>query len=182
MHKNKDDRYKIIGVFSYQGHVGVTHFALVLASYFSSKKGKKVWYIEVGKQYTIQSLSKDLQGRYIGEKGEFIVDRITFFPNVTIDRVLNLLQSSPDIVIMDFGRITKETEELLKKCQARWLICDFSLWKQEWISNILMRRSRQQQKPWSRCWCFFGKKHVKRYSLKIFSSWVFVDFTVDYII
>lgn len=157
MHKKKDDMQYPIGICSYQKGVGVTHLALSLATYFSSKQGKKVWYLEVGNQFTIENLREPIKGRYLGKDGQFQAEHITFFPNLQEEKVLGLMASAPGIIIIDFGQLSEGKEELLKLCPQRWLVCDIALWKQEQLVKTLNWK-KNEEKLWNRCVCFFGKK------------------------
>ena len=166
MHKKDEDNFSI-GLFSYQGSTGVTHMALALAAYFSSKKGRRVWFIEVGNQHTIETLAGQIKVRRIGEEGEFLADRVTFFPNVTIERAMELLHLARGIVIVDIGVWDKEKGPLLGMCSRRWLLGDFSLWKQEAIVQMLLWKIGTKKRHWDKCMCFFGKKHTRKISSKI---------------
>ena len=166
MHKNEDDKKSPIGVFSYQGHAGVTHLALMMASYFSSKKGRTVWYLELENQYCIEGICSALNGRYIGKRGEFVVDRITFFPNLTIQKATAILNRAPGIVLIDFGVMTPEKENLLKSCQKRFLMSDLSLWKQEKYLEIFFEKMKRDGKVWDKNICFFGKRYAGKVAWK----------------
>lgn len=161
MHKKEDDGTKTIALFSYQGHTGVTHFALLLASYFSSKRGKNVWYFEVGNQYAIESILDVVKGRYIGTDGEFKVDKVTFFPNMSAERARRLANKMPGVIIMDFGKLTAEKEELVQLCDERILMIDGMLWKQDGLVRVLTQKKNKNEKLWTRCFCFFGRGYQK---------------------
>lgn len=167
MHKKTDDNIGPVGIFSYQGNAGVTHLALMTASYFSSKKGRNVWYLELGNQYTIERMVTTVNGRYMGKNGEFIADRIRFFPNVSVEKALELLKKAPEVVIIDFGKMTPDKIRVLILCEKRILVSNLSLWKQEEFLDIVTEKIKGPGKLWTRHVCFFGKGNIRLVSKRI---------------
>lgn len=162
MHKEARAINLRIGFFGYQPKVGVTNLALTFSTLLSSRQGKKVWYLEIGPQHTVEKLVSFINGTYIGEHGEFQSDGITFFPNLSVKRTIDLLKCAPEVVMIDFGKISPEKEKVLAMCEQRILVCDFSLWNQETIIQRLFRQKEDKNKNWNQCVCYFGKRHIKK--------------------
>lgn len=161
MHREYVTEKLWVGLFSYQPGVGVTNLATTFSSLLSSRQGKKVWYLEIGGQHTIEKLMNKLKGHYVGDRGEFMVDRITFFPNLSVEKAMGLLKDAPGAVVMDFGVMEYEKEKLAALCTKRILVCDFSLWNQDTIVRTMLWKKEDKKKIWSKCACYLGKGQIK---------------------
>ena len=102
---------------------GTTHFALTLANYICSKMGMRVAYVELNGSGHISSLKKHRDVKNFSFQG------ITFFPNVTITSLAEILCSDYPYFILDMGIISTYTVQEFLRCDKPFLICSPCAWR-----------------------------------------------------
>ena len=116
---------KTIGICALEHGSGTTCISLALSHFLCNKMRKKTAYIELNTSNQISSLSGKRQ------KTTFLFMGITFFPNVTLARLPEILQKRFDYFVLDMGILNTNTAYEFSRCQKQFLVGSMSLWKQE---------------------------------------------------
>lgn len=103
--------------------LGTTHIALTLANYICSKLGMKTAYIELNSTNQIHTLS------HTQEKPSFCYKGITFYPNVTVTSLPEILHEDCRYFILDMGVLTTHTIPEFLRCDKSFLVCSPRKWR-----------------------------------------------------
>lgn len=133
-----------IGVMGAKSGCGVTHVALLLANFLSSAQHYSVNYVEVCKRSQIYNFVSDT-ACYKGEDVCYRYKGVDYFPNATFSLARRLLLDKTSITIIDIGIHSKETYDLIDKCERilvvgsvmPWCVESFQTLVQSIISNYV---------------------------------------------
>ena len=150
--------------------------ALMMASYFSSRRGRMVWYLEVGNQYCIERICTALNGRFIGKNGEFVIEAVKSYRHSTFEPHDKVANCAPENAINGYSRIVsaEEYEWVSDPAQAlpQWLALDFA--EPTAINSVSLAFNTDLTNPGT-CWHPESKAEgvpvcVKDYAVEVFAD------------
>ncbi|MFU0825965.1 MAG: SAM-dependent methyltransferase [Lachnoclostridium sp.] len=129
----------VIGLLGTNCGAGVTHFGLMMAHYFSEYQGQKTAFIECGYHNELEYLQRALfQTEENSYNGDFFrLGRITFYKNLNLQKIPEVVGGSYDCVILDLGTdMAKHKGEFLR-CDKKVVVCSLAIWKQHELENFI---------------------------------------------
>lgn len=135
--KIKNKKICVVGV---SRKIGVTHICLCLANFIYSVLGKKVIYIEFGKESQLLSVVGMKQvkiGDTIGY--EYMGVRYVLTDNIGI--TLKLMSTEKAWFIIDMESLTEETQPIYDNCTNRILIGSLSPWCEKDLYSFLEKNN-----------------------------------------
>ena len=128
--KNGHSSHLTIGILGCGRGAGVTHLALALCSYCSSKRGKSCAYLELHARREIAHLSSHGNSSY-GKKelsnGEHLrrpllrLSQTDYYPAVTADEIPLLLNQGYDYLILDAGALEEGLFPEFLRCDRKFV-------------------------------------------------------------
>lgn len=173
--KNASYREKItIGLIGINRGVGVTYTGMLLASYFGVEKGIKTAYLECNNHNDFTLLEEAYEWSSENDKS-FSLDRITYYKQVTINCIPEILANDYDCYILDFGTDFTGYMDEFMRCSSKIIIGDYAIWN--WSRVVLFAKAMEGIKG-SHNWIYlipdakarFVKlmaKEIKRYCFSI---------------
>jgi hypothetical protein len=115
---------RIIGITGMDSGVGVTHLALSLATYCTSKRRRKTAVLEFHPRDELSLLSCRSP-----ESASFHIHGFDCFPQVGAIDMPFLLNQGYDYLILDMGSIREADFSELLRCNVRLVLCSSAPWK-----------------------------------------------------
>lgn len=128
--EGRSNKREVIGLIGAHPGAGVTYTALLLAFYFGSELGKKTAYLECNMHHDM----KFLQQVYEWNKEEstfFDFGQITFYRDVEINIIPNILSNQFDCFILDFGCDYLSNRDELLRCQTKIILSGHAEWNKQ---------------------------------------------------
>ncbi|WP_343207856.1 hypothetical protein [Anaerolentibacter hominis] len=138
---------KMIGILGTGPGAGVTHTAIAVAMCLT-KRGEKTALLEMNHKGAFSILRQVLSKEQ--ENGWFCLKNTAFYPQVTRNRLPEVLNRSYSCFVLDFGCDEIWLRDEFLRCGTKIIIGDLSLWKLKETDDFLMRiRDIEAYKTWS---------------------------------
>ncbi|MCI8669340.1 MAG: hypothetical protein HFI34_07460 [Lachnospiraceae bacterium] len=131
----KDNSIKKIMILGTELGVGVTHFSILLASYYVFILGKKVCIADLSETNDYRYMEQIYHGDNLFDTSDYIypIKKIDFLiPAGKPDRrklIQTALTHSHDIIIFDNGTKSDDIQQDMIMCDRKYIIGNCSLWK-----------------------------------------------------
>lgn len=110
--------------------MGVTHLVMSLANYSVSHRRRKTAVVELSGNHAIENLT--------GEGESFEWNRISFYPNLTRNRIADIINEDYEVVIFDMGSSYYRIRPELLRCGQKLVLGSLAPWrKMEYIRFVL---------------------------------------------
>ncbi len=151
-----------IGVLGAIPGVGGTHLSLMLGTYWSQFRGKRVAVTEQSEDRALDRLCR-ARGAALSELGYFTYCHVDYYPLSGGQTLVEILSRPYDIVIVDFGHTYKAALNEFLRCQQKIVLCHLQEWRIEGFSLLL----EQILDPYIRqsliyATCFYPKEYIKQ--------------------
>lgn len=164
-----------VGIAGADDCVGVTHLAIMLANYLSSKERCRVAVVDLSKRNSLKVLQniyeechakKQLGGLW---ENRFQIHKVDYFSLITQRDIANLLQLGYDYVLMDFGKVSLRENSLeILRCHRRILVGSCCEWQQaSFITAIEACQSSKDQGMWQYA-AFMGAEDIRHRLEKLY--------------
>ncbi|MDD4111983.1 MAG: hypothetical protein PHC56_03000 [Herbinix sp.] len=155
-----------IGLLGVNRGVGVTYTGMLLASYFASERRFKTAYLECNNHRDFALLREAYEWSKENDYS-FSLDRITYFKQVTLNRIPEILGGDYDCYILDFGtNYTVAMDEFIR-CGNKIIIGDIAIWNQiRMVSFIKDMESIKGSKHWIHMIPYAKDNLIKRISIE----------------
>lgn len=137
MKKSGQKNYTVtIGIVGADDHVGVTHLAIMIANYLSSKERFRVAVIDLSQRNSLLELQKihdscdKLLKKELMNETMFQVHKVDYYSYVSQRDIANILHLGYRYVIVDFGKVVGEYEHEILRCHQRILVGSCCEWQQ----------------------------------------------------
>ena len=136
--KNGHSSHLTIGILGCSRGAGVTHLALALCSYCSSKRGKSCAYLELHARREIAHLSSHGNSSYgkqeLSNGGHLRrpllrLSQTDYYPAVTADEIPLLLNQGYDYLILDSGALDEGLFPEFLRCDRKFVLGSLAPWK-----------------------------------------------------
>lgn len=164
-----------VGITGTQTQVGVTHLAIMLANYLSSKERCRVAVVDFSKKQSLLLLQEIYEECDMRQKTEvcfdntFCIHGVDYFSRATQRDIANILQLGYEYVVMDFGGLNWENSEYeILRCHKRILVGSCCEWQQKAFFQVMdnLRMSQDNGK-----WCyaaFLGIQEIRHKLEKLY--------------
>lgn len=127
----------ILSVCGTQRNVGVTYFCLALSNYLCNMEQRQVAYLEVNATGEISAIS----GKSALQPGKtnFSHKGIHFYPQVTLDKLWELLRLSYDFFVLDFGTLSPLSFREYVKADYYFIVGHCTPWKLVYYHNFFQK-------------------------------------------
>lgn len=157
--------------------VGVTHFAIMLAGFFSAGKNNRIAMVELNSNSSFSALKKlhCHEDMLLDETREqFSLFNVDYFPHRTSLNVAGIFQMDYDYIVMDLGCNRDENINELLRCNIGCLVGSLSEWKISMFEKNICELQQLAVKDSFYFLTTFGmqklkKKVEKKYHIKISS-------------
>lgn len=148
---------KTIGLVGINHGVGVTYTGMLLANYFGIEKRNKTAYLECNNHMDFSRLQEAYE--WCKEDNDsFGLDRITYYKQVSKERIPEILSDDYDCCILDFGTDYIACMDEFIRCGNKIIIGDNAIWNQGRMASFLqamedIKGSKQwiYMIPYARC-------------------------------
>lgn len=115
-----------IGVSGITANAGATHLCIALANFLCSKFYSDTAYLEMNGSHAIHALSRNPH-----TDAPFVHQRITYYPDMTLAALPEVLSRHYKYYVLDFGGPNPHTAYAFERCGIRLVIGSVSPWKRE---------------------------------------------------
>lgn len=152
---------EVIGLIGAHPGSGVTYTGLLLSFYLGEELGRKTAYAECNGHQDFWLFQQAYQWRW-EEEHVFSFGNITFYRNVTAERIPSLLGENYDVIILDFGYDLNANREEFGRCDKKLVLGGCTEWNLcklgSFIENVLGIKGNE---TWNYLLPFAGKKTIQ---------------------
>ena len=124
-----------IGV-SGMGHcAGATHLCIALANFLCSGFFADTAYLELGGRREISSIAR----KHSDDDRPFIHQRVVYYPNVTANRLAEVLAGRYRYFVLDFGGQALHMQQAFSECSIRLVIGNICPWKKSQFARSVQK-------------------------------------------
>lgn len=119
--------HDVIGLVGTRAGTGVTYTGMMLAFYLGSELGKRTAFIECSNHGDLELIQKAYE--WSCEDSEcFRFRNITYYKNISIDRIADILGEGFEYAIIDFGHELSGSLEEFIRCSIKLVVAGRSEW------------------------------------------------------
>ena len=170
---------RMIGIAGSERHIGVTHHAVVLASFFR-KQGFMVAMAEMNPSGAFDRICDDYEEKKFRD-GYFTLNGIDFYANFDADMLPGILEHSYNIVILDMGVYERCDRTLFERCEDRIVIAGAKPWELPAMDKVFGMASRDALMKYIFCFNFVQPSDFQsiREGMGEIENVHFLDYTAD---
>ncbi|HHT88302.1 MAG TPA: hypothetical protein GX002_04755 [Clostridiales bacterium] len=127
---------KTIGLIGINRGVGVTYTGMLLANYFGSEKRIRTAYLECNNHMDFSRLQEAYEWS-TEDDNSFSLDKVTYYKQVSANRISEILCDDYDYYILDFGTDYSDYMDEFIRCSNKIIICDSAIWNQSRLFSFL---------------------------------------------
>ena len=117
---------KTIGLIGINRGVGVTYTGMLLANYFGSEKRIRTAYLECNNHMDFSRLQEAYEWS-TEDDNSFSLDKVTYYKQVSANRISEILCDDYDYYILDFGTDYSDYMDEFIRCSNKIIICDSAI-------------------------------------------------------
>ena len=157
--------------------MGVTHFCVLLANYYSSVCREKTALLEWNSHFDFTRI-ETLCIKKKSIKKSFEIYDIDFYKDADAQILLYCMDQHYDKVIIDFGVINKQIEIEFLRCSSKYLIGSLSEW-QFYAFWDFVREHQLMKESWKYLFTFGSEETRRELERKIKMPLIRIPFSVD---
>jgi hypothetical protein len=130
----------IIGITGTHSGAGVTHLAVLMATYFSEYLGLRTAFLECAPKNEIQYIKNHFFKEYdesADAEDNFSVHRVTFYKNRNVQGIPEIMGDQFDCVILDFGIDVNKYKGEFLRCDKKIIVSSLAVWKVEGLRRFI---------------------------------------------
>lgn len=124
-----------IGIIGCQPGSGVTHLAITLSNYCSSRLRQNTACLELHSRNELSQLSSQLNEHSDYEEQRitpaFRIQKVDYYPSICSDMIPVLLNRGYGYLILDLGNINEADHQEFLRCDKKLVLGSLSPWKKE---------------------------------------------------
>lgn len=159
------ERLESIGIAGSGASVGVTHFALMTASYLSGVLCRRTAVLEQNESGSFAQLKKIYQTDaekkktvISGDRQPFKIGGIFFYQKAAGTKWYDAEEQGIETVVIDFGTLTEENQDAFFRCSRRFLVGSVSGWQAAEFAAVVSEK--QKWKKWCEYFVSFGEEEA----------------------
>ncbi len=127
VYRNRNHIKEVIGLLGIRPGAGVTYTGILLAFYLGEELGRRTAFLEVNHHQDLSLLQPVYE--WNGETaGSFTYGNITFYKDVKVHQVAEMMGAGYDYFILDFGTDFQGNKEEFLRCDRKLLLSGHSEW------------------------------------------------------
>lgn len=132
----KNKKREVIGLIGAHSGAGVTYTGFLLAFYFGLDLGRRTAFLECNDHHDLSILQPVFEWSREGED-TFSFERITFFKEVRLDQIADILSDNYDCFVLDFGTDFEHNRDEFLRCSTKMILGGQAEWNRQRLKHFI---------------------------------------------